>query len=513
MVPGMVADRESDASLVRRFRSGDDAAFDVLYERYRKSVYTSCYAVLVGEEMATELAGVTFATALRELRAGRAPADLRLWLRETAHRLALERADPRMSRQAGPVDIDPEWRVTTEERAQLIWDAVTSLSLSHRRVLSLRVPVELTAREIAGALGLDPDRARRLMDDAESELRRALVALVVARSGRRECRALDRLLAKGGWTAGPFGAESRLYRKVAGHIDKCAACGQTRQQKFVPAEWLPVVIPLLAVPYELRQRILEEAQDLAVRVAGGSQPSVTAMSSALASTSVAPGIVQPLSKLAQAAQSGRAVVTTTVSRVAGSPAVTNLVHHIQNNPAMARVAGMVAALVIIGPIALVGSQPDAAEPHDPVAAPPSTVISPPPQEPPPPDSEQTPAPSNPNDPLVGPAAVSQPTPSTVDNSPPSSPLPPAAPGDPPLNDPPPNEPPPNEPPREEPPREGPSVVRPKLPPPPAEPPKWGYARMYLPASLMPIGTEVALAGRTSGARGRRTPPRPSEQPR
>lgn len=119
---------ETDEALVRRFHSGDDSAFDLLCERYRKSVYTSCYAILVGEEPATDVASRTFAEALRELRRGHVPDDPRLWLRAMAHRLAMDRADPRMERRSRPVDLGPQWQVAVGERGQLIWDAVTSLS-------------------------------------------------------------------------------------------------------------------------------------------------------------------------------------------------------------------------------------------------------------------------------------------------------------------------------------------------------------------------------------------------
>src|SRR5690348_11837636 len=99
-----MAEIAGDDALVRRFRAGDDSAFDALCERYRKSVYTSCYAVLLGEDRAGQAASATFVLALRELRRGTVPADVRLWLRRLAHRLAVERSDPSLARQSEPVD-------------------------------------------------------------------------------------------------------------------------------------------------------------------------------------------------------------------------------------------------------------------------------------------------------------------------------------------------------------------------------------------------------------------------
>lgn len=57
----------SKADVVTRFPGGA-AAFEALTERYGKSVYTSCSAVLVDAERAADLTERAFASAARKLR-------------------------------------------------------------------------------------------------------------------------------------------------------------------------------------------------------------------------------------------------------------------------------------------------------------------------------------------------------------------------------------------------------------------------------------------------------------
>lgn len=482
---------ESDEALVHRFHAGDDSAFDLLCERYRKSVYTSCYAILVGEDLATDVASQTFTEAMRELRNGQVPADPHTWLRAKARRLAIDRADPRMERRSRSVDIDPEWQAAVGERGQLVWDAVTSLSLSHRKVLNLRIPLELTVEQIAEVLHIDQSMARRLMDDADRELRAALVGLIVARSARRQCGTLDGLLTAAGWTAGHFHAESRTYRTVADHIEQCEACTEVRAKTYLASDWLRIVIPLLAIPEELVRRIIEETQEMAIRATSTEAVPASALAPTGALTSTGASLSQPLNKLVQFVQTGRAAVSVTASRMAASPIFTKAANILHENPVIARTAGLVSTLVLLGPLVLAGSQPSPethrpdvrADPPPATASPSPAASSPdnPTTQPPPPQAPPV-DPAKYEPPQAPPGNTSVPPPPS--SEPQDNPLPPQG-ESPPDDQPPPDETPPDETPPDE------------TPPDETPPPKWGYALGS--ALVAPLGTERRVTTNYSGS--------------
>src|SRR6187200_192301 len=66
MTPADAAPKD-DAELVALCRAGDTAAFDVLVERHRRSVYQLCYRFAGNHEDASDLAQDTFLRAYRAL--------------------------------------------------------------------------------------------------------------------------------------------------------------------------------------------------------------------------------------------------------------------------------------------------------------------------------------------------------------------------------------------------------------------------------------------------------------
>ncbi|WP_223884710.1 RNA polymerase sigma factor [Micromonospora craniellae] len=72
-----------------------------------------------------------------------------------------------------------------------------SLSPGDREVVHLAVRHDLSSADIGAALGLPANHAHARLSRARSQLERALGALLVARSGARDCPALADLVA--GW--------------------------------------------------------------------------------------------------------------------------------------------------------------------------------------------------------------------------------------------------------------------------------------------------------------------------
>ena len=113
-----------------------------------------------------------------------------------------------------------------------------------------------TADELADALGVSRNHAHALVSRARSQLERSLGALLVARTGREACAALDALLA--GWD----GQLTVLMRKrVSRHIDQCETCGELKRRELSPALFAGA-LPLVALLPGFREHVLKMCADL-----------------------------------------------------------------------------------------------------------------------------------------------------------------------------------------------------------------------------------------------------------
>jgi DNA-directed RNA polymerase specialized sigma24 family protein len=72
--------RLDDSRLAARVRTGDEAAFEVLYDRHQTSLLSFCRHMLGNAEDGEEALQQTFLRAHRALRSGQVPDSLRPWL-------------------------------------------------------------------------------------------------------------------------------------------------------------------------------------------------------------------------------------------------------------------------------------------------------------------------------------------------------------------------------------------------------------------------------------------------
>ena len=113
----------------------------------------------------------------------------------------------------------------------------------------------LDGDELADALGVSRNHAHALLSRARSQLERSLGALVVARTGREACAALDALLA--GWD----GQLTVLMRKrISRHIEQCEICGELKRRELSPALFAGA-LPLVALMPGFRAHVLKMCAD------------------------------------------------------------------------------------------------------------------------------------------------------------------------------------------------------------------------------------------------------------
>ncbi len=202
----------SDATLGERFASGDETAFDVLYERHRATVLAVCMGVLGSRHDAEDAVQDCFAALATTLRV-RPPRELRPWLIRVARNAAIDIArrrrtseyagDEALERAAPP---DP-----TPAELQAVLDGIRELPESQRTALLMRELAGHTYREIADFLTIEEDAVRGLIARARIGLRDHRAASELPCEQAREALALD--------------PDHRPRdRTVRRHVKGCAGC-------------------------------------------------------------------------------------------------------------------------------------------------------------------------------------------------------------------------------------------------------------------------------------------------
>jgi len=132
-------------------------------------------AASVGREEADDAYQEAALAALRAYPRLRAGSNLRAWALTIAHRKALDvhRARARRPVAVGAVDDErpPAAGLPEPEPDDALWDAVRALPPGQRAALTLRYAGDLQPAEVAAALRITPEAARRRIADGLARLR------------------------------------------------------------------------------------------------------------------------------------------------------------------------------------------------------------------------------------------------------------------------------------------------------------------------------------------------------
>ncbi len=251
-------DREVVAAIV----AGDPDGIAEAYDKYAMPLYSYCRSLLREPADAADAVQDTFLIATSKLGGLRDPGKLRSWLYAVARNECYRklRSGEATSALDEAVDMTAEAADVTSgveqaELRQLVRDAIAGLNPAERDVLELSLMQGLDGDELAAALGVSRNHAHALQSRARSQLERSLGALLVARTGREDCAALDTLLA--GWD----GQMTVLMRKrVSRHIEQCEVCGELKRRELSPALFAGA-LPLVALMPGFREHVLKMCAD------------------------------------------------------------------------------------------------------------------------------------------------------------------------------------------------------------------------------------------------------------
>ena len=235
-IPRRLLRMRSDATLAERFAAGDEASFDVIYERHRPVVLAVCMGVLGTPADAEDATQETFSALAVALRT-RPPAELRPWLIRVARNASIDTTRRRRHRLLTIDGEIPEVaaRPTGPGQAELavVLDGIRELPEGQRMALLMRELGGHSYAEIADFLSTDEEAVKGLIARARVGLRTY-----------REATELSCATARGTIAAEPDGR--RYDKTIRRHLRGCNSCRAYREALRDDARALRAALPIQA---------------------------------------------------------------------------------------------------------------------------------------------------------------------------------------------------------------------------------------------------------------------------
>src|SRR5580693_8286931 len=256
-----------DSEVVAAIVAGNPEGLAEAYDRYASPLYTYCRSLLREPADAADAVQDTFVIAASRLAELRDRNRLRPWLYAVARNECHRRLRARAVQVTTPLDEMPDVTDTSadvsgeaerDELRTLLRSAVRGLNSGEQDLIELQLRQGLDAAEIAAVLGVSRNHAHALLSRARDQLEISLGALLVARSGRDDCAALNTMLMD--WD----GQLNVLMRKrINRHIENCPVCDERKKRELAPALLLGLAplaaLGAAAVPPGLREQVLRLA--------------------------------------------------------------------------------------------------------------------------------------------------------------------------------------------------------------------------------------------------------------
>jgi RNA polymerase sigma-70 factor (ECF subfamily) len=185
----------SDEELMLSCRDGDEAAFDTLYRRYEKPIFSFIYRMVLSAADAEDLCQETFLKVIRAKKKYRKTAKFKTWLFNIALNLCRDRTrrmkfrsrlslnsaafsqdndEIRMQQSICDPLSDPTKRAQTAEMTALVQQAFTKLPQQERTVIILRQYHAMKFSEIAEIMNCPVGTAKSLNHRGCEKLMKAL---------------------------------------------------------------------------------------------------------------------------------------------------------------------------------------------------------------------------------------------------------------------------------------------------------------------------------------------------
>ena len=157
-------------------------AFDILVERYRKSIYRLAFAMTQNHDAAGDLSQEAFVQAYKRIRQLKNPGSFGAWLRKILVNLCIRHSAKIMPASLEDHEIESPESSSTEAERSMVRDSVRSAILeldpAERAAVLLHYMEGLKQIEIADALGCPVGTVWSRLNSARDKLRGLLSDLV-----------------------------------------------------------------------------------------------------------------------------------------------------------------------------------------------------------------------------------------------------------------------------------------------------------------------------------------------
>ena len=171
----MSMDGDSDAELVRQFKSGKPGAYDAIVRRFQDRVFRLACVWLHDEQSAADVAQEVFVRGFKGLRTFRFRSALFTWLYRTTRNVCNEfnrvrKTEPLDDEPHDPQSV-PEQDVSAYESARRVRRLVQGLPKRQREVVLLRIFEDLSVKETAQSMGCREGTVKALLHKATEKLK------------------------------------------------------------------------------------------------------------------------------------------------------------------------------------------------------------------------------------------------------------------------------------------------------------------------------------------------------
>ena len=194
--------RTADGYIISKCLNGDSAAFGLLVDKYKGSVYALAYSKLRNFHDAEDVTQEVFIKAYRKLRTLKQYDSFHAWLYAATYNLCKDwlKALSRRPDNQFIEDKDPETleapsidsyreNLFHESLYESLQEALDSMPETHSQVLTLRYLGGMSCREIARFLGVSPTAIWQRLSRARAQLKEEMIAMINTNFERQKLQA------------------------------------------------------------------------------------------------------------------------------------------------------------------------------------------------------------------------------------------------------------------------------------------------------------------------------------
>lgn len=231
--------KPTDLELIARYRNGDTAAFEVIFQRYHVQLRSVCLRTMGDEATADDMVQETFYRVLRSVARLDMTANFAAWVHRIAANVCtdeLRRRQLRLKREATGEEADvilkvpdtsaigqPEAALELQRLRRLIWQVSRKLPERQRMVLAMRELERRSYTSIARVMGVTESAVETLLHRARRRFREEFLLIEGPAGEEGPCTLVFKLVHEVGLDR----MQSTQRKMVEEHIAACSWCNET----------------------------------------------------------------------------------------------------------------------------------------------------------------------------------------------------------------------------------------------------------------------------------------------